>query len=64
MYITSCVLSFVMYDKSKIRVIGTGWLLSFIVTYIILRPSLIEMASSWCLLSIVANAYILIRTYQ
>ncbi len=64
MYITSCVLSFIMYEKSKIRVIGTGWLLSFIVTYIILRPSLIEMASSWCLLSIVANAYILIRTYQ
>ncbi|BCS82678.1 hypothetical protein QLL95_gp0189 [Cotonvirus japonicus] len=60
MYVTSCVLSFVMYDKREIQNIGIGWLLSLIATKFILQPSLLETASSWCLLSIVANIYIMI----
>ena len=63
MYIVMCSLSFLMYDKMETKIIGVGWISALIVTKIVLWPSLIEMASSWCLLSIVANIIILGYVY-
>lgn len=55
MYLFLCVLSFVMYDKLETKIIGVGWFVSLVVTKIVLQPSVLELASSWCLLSIVGN---------
>jgi len=57
-YLILCILSFLMYDKEEMRLIGFGWIVSLISTKIILRPHLLEIASSWCLLSIIANIII------
>lgn len=62
MYLFLCIFSFLMYDKKEIQVIGIGWFTCLIITKIVLRPKLIEFASSWCLLSIIANGIIFINT--
>lgn len=59
MYLVMCILSFLSYDRNESRIIGIGWILSLLITEIILRPTIVEVASSWCLLSIVANFTIL-----
>lgn len=61
MYVVMCSLSFLMYDKPEIQIIGTGWAMSLVVTKLVLWPSILEMASSWCLLSIVANVIIFVN---
>lgn len=58
MYLAMCSLSFLMYDKKEIQLIGFGWAISFILTKIILQPTALEMASTWCLLSVFANMLI------
>jgi hypothetical protein len=58
-YLTMCVLAFLCYDKAEIKIIGYGWFASLLITAVILRPTLLEYASAWCLFSIVANAMIL-----
>ena len=55
MYLVMCCLSFLMYDRRETRIIGIGWLASLITTWLVLQPTLLELASSWCLISIVAN---------
>ncbi|AKI80022.1 hypothetical protein QJ850_gp677 [Acanthamoeba polyphaga mimivirus] len=57
-YVILCIISFVMYENNATRVIGLGWLLSLIITKLLLAPTLVEIASSWCLLSIIANLLI------
>lgn len=59
-YLVMCILAFLLYDKLEVKIIGYGWLVSCILTKLILRPTLIEVASSWCLLSIIANLMIYI----
>jgi hypothetical protein len=63
-YVILCILSFLMYDKKGIRIIGVGWIVSLVLTKIILQPSILEMASSWCLLSIIANVLIFVFCEQ
>jgi hypothetical protein len=57
-YLVLCITSFVMYDKKEIQIIGVGWLVSLVLTKFILNPTLLEVASSWCLLSIIGNCII------
>lgn len=58
MYIVMCILAFLCYDKSQVQIIGLGWIVSLIFTKLILQPTSLEVASSWCLLSIIANIMI------
>jgi len=60
MYLVMCMLAFFLYDKSQTKIIGYGWLASLVITKLVLRPSLLEIASSWCLLSIIANIMIFV----
>ena len=60
-YVILCLLSFCMYDRSETSIIGIGWILSLLVTKLILAPKLIEVASSWCLMSIVAHLLIFVK---
>ncbi|XWV25493.1 hypothetical protein QJ856_gp0265 [Tupanvirus deep ocean] len=59
-YVIMCVMSFLMYDRSETRIIGAGWLVSLVITKIVLRPTMLEIASSWCLLSVIANVMIFV----
>jgi hypothetical protein len=59
MYLTMCSLSFFLYSDKDVRIIGWGWLLALLVTKIILNPTTLEVASTWCLLSIVGNFVII-----
>ena len=59
LYLIMCALSFFFYDDIRTQIIGIGWLASLVFTKFILTPTLIEMASSWCLLSIGANFFII-----
>ena len=67
-YLTLCILSFCMYEQWDTRIIGVGWLAALSATKFLLQPHVTEMASSWCLFSIVANLIILTfsnyRQYQ
>lgn len=58
MYLILCFCCFVCYDKIETVIIGVGWMVSLLVTQLVLRPTSIEIASSWCLLSVVANIII------
>lgn len=58
MYLIMCVLAFSTYDRSETRIIAAGWVASLIITKIYLAPTILEVASSWCLLSVVANVMI------
>ena len=60
MYLVMCSLAFLLYDRHQTRIIGIGWVLALVITKIALKPALIEMASSWCLLSIIGNIIIVI----
>ena len=60
MYFIMCTLSFLMYDRRQTQIIGIGWLSTLIITKLVLWPDRLELASSWCLLSIVANVIILV----
>jgi hypothetical protein len=60
MYLVMCLLSFIMYDRSETLIIFYGWSISLIITKLVLQPVLLELASSWCLLSIIANIMIFI----
>ncbi|AGC02317.1 hypothetical protein H012_gp133 [Acanthamoeba polyphaga moumouvirus] len=57
-YVILCMMSFLMYEPNDVRIIGWGWFLSLVVTKFLLYPTMIEIASSWCLLSIIANMLI------
>jgi hypothetical protein len=58
LYLLLCILSFLMYDRIGTQVVGIGWFICLIITKLVLSPQLLEMASSWCLMSIIANAVI------
>ena len=58
MYLVMCCLSFLMYDRRETQIIGIGWLASLTITWLVIRPTLLELASSWCLISIVANVIV------
>lgn len=60
MYLVLCLLSFFMYDRSETLIIFYGWSTSLIITKLVLQPVLLELASSWCLLSVIANIMIFI----
>jgi len=57
-YVILCLLSFLMYDHRETQIIGIGWGLSLVATKVVFGPKLLEVASSWCLMSIVANILI------
>jgi hypothetical protein len=58
MYLVMCILSFIMYDRPQILIIGIGWAISLAITILYFQPTTLEIASSWCLLSIIANVII------
>ena len=58
MYLIMCIMAFATYDRSETQIIDAGWIVSLVVTKIYLGPSMLEIASSWCLLSIIANCMI------
>lgn len=60
MYLVLCGISFMMYDRIQIKIISYGWMLSLVMTGIILRPHLLELSSSWCLMSIFGNLLIVV----
>jgi hypothetical protein len=62
-YVILCLLSFFMYDTKEIQIIGIGWGLSLVLTKLLLGPKLLEVASSWCLMSVFANALIILSLY-
>jgi len=57
-YIILCLISFSLYETPGIQIIAIGWITSMLITLIWMQPSITEMASSWCLLSIVGNLMI------
>ena len=59
-YLLLCIISFVFYKKD-LRILGYGWGIALLITYIIFMPTNIEIASSWCLLSIIANFVIVAK---
>lgn len=59
MYMIMCFICFIMYDDNRTKIIGIGWFVSLVFTKLILKPDLIEMSSSWCLLSIFGNFIII-----
>ncbi|AGF84933.1 hypothetical protein QJ854_gp849 [Moumouvirus goulette] len=62
-YVILCIMSFLMYESNDVRIIGWGWFLSLVVTKFLLYPTMTEIASSWCLLSIIANILIVGYSY-
>ncbi len=54
-YLALCILSFMFYDRKELKCIVYGWFLALILTIKILKPSNTELASSWCLLSIIGE---------
>lgn len=62
-YLLLCSLSFLLYENVGTKIIGFGWFIALVLTKIILKPTLIEVASSWCLLSIFGNLTIFLFIY-
>lgn len=60
-YLILCIFSFLLYER-ELSYIGYGWTLSFIFTTLALKPTNLEIPSTWCLMSVIANPLLLAVT--
>lgn len=60
-YLMLCMTTFLFYSD-KLLNIPLGWVTSLLFTKLIFNVSNTEIASSWCLLSVIANLIIFVRS--
>lgn len=61
-YLALSIISFIFYEN-QMKMVASGWALALFFTMIILKPAFVEIASTWCLFSVIAESTICIGAF-
>lgn len=58
-YVILCTFSFLFY-REELKNIWKGWVVTLLITKLVLNPHNAEVPSTWCLISVIANIIIIL----